>query len=181
MAKERKETESLGKYMQGSTNIYSINEAENCTGGTEEQLTQDTGGFLQSIADTRLAQKITISNRIVDSLTFKIREVTTPTGNITFAIRKVSDDSVIDSNTMNSATLTGTYTDYTLSLTSGTVINEEVYVSCEFSGTGAIRVGYENSDVKAGENLYQYDSGWTSQAARDLYYIVAFDDKPLNM
>ena len=30
MAKERKESEALGKYMQGSTNIYAISEAENC-------------------------------------------------------------------------------------------------------------------------------------------------------
>jgi len=184
MAKQRKDAEALGKYMQGSTNIYAINEAENCDGGEDSQLTEDTSFLLYSGGKIRFAQKKTINGEVLTSLTFKLKKSGTHTEDITFAVRKVSDDSIIDSGTIDSSTLTTTLTDYTIQLTAGTNINEEVYLSCEYSGGDSSNFIYCRAvypGPKSGENAAEYDSAWADKSNYDMYYKVTYSGHPLNL
>lgn len=180
MNREKQKADNLGKYMQGSTNIYAISEAENCDSDSKSQLTGTNVGLLFSGWFTRFAQRTFISGQTPNSLSFKLAKTGSPTGNVTFAIRKYSDDSVIDSNTITASSLTTDATERTVTLTGGTEINEEVYVSVEYSGgdgSNNIKAYYANSDVLSNEILAKYYSGsWVDDPDSDLYYAIGFSD-----
>lgn len=127
---------------------------------TEEQTTYNTEQILNSTNAQRTGQRLTVSDRIVSKLGFYLRKYGTPAGSYYFAIRKVSDDSIIIRElvaTADSLTETITYTEHTFSTTA--YVNEEVRLLVEYdSGTATdlITVSYQNSDVKASEYRFYY-------------------------
>jgi hypothetical protein len=187
MAKERKEAEALGKYMQGSTNIYAINEAENCGGELSSETQSETNiatAMGSARVNKRIAQKKTIENRVVTRLGFKLADFgDSPTGTITFAIRRVSDDGIIDSATMSATLLNFGSTFHYLDLTGGTNINEEVRLSCEYNGNDDVYVSSETNDEIAGEEYSVYTTSWSDDSAADLTYHIEYESSsfPLNL
>ena len=131
---------------------------------TEEQTTQDTHEDMRNGFYHRLGQKLTISSRLVSDLSFMLAKAGytgNPTGDITFTIRKVSDDSLLGSKVWgDAADLAGTTLAwYTATLDSPVFVNEEVRISAEYSGgdtLNVVRWGRAGSDVKAGEQYTRY-------------------------
>lgn len=130
---------------------------------TEEQT---EGGLLQWLygptAATRGGQRLTITNRDVITLAFKAQKSGSPTGDVTFTIRKVSDDSIIASKVWGdaSAIVAGEWMEVTFD--TPVTVNEEVRILFEFTGGNANnRIGHWGSgtDVKAGEYYTRYLSG----------------------
>ena len=142
---------------------------------TEEQTEVGGGGYPLYSLIPRVGHKLTISNRTVTKLSFKLEKGGAPSGDVTFAIRKTSNDAVIVSKVWgnaNALALTPAWKEATFD--TPTNVNEEVYLSCEFSGgDGANRVfvSYENSDVKGSENLaYYYNGNWVNVSIYDCAY-----------
>lgn len=145
---------------------------------TEEQVAGSTTINLYSGSRVRFGQRLTISNRTVSKLGFWIWKSGGPTGDVTFVIRKVSDDSIILSKKWGDASsLTGSYTYEEVEFDSPTLINEEVRILVEFYGGNSddkIASIYSNTDVKASEYESQYISSWTDHATYDARYIYTY-------
>lgn len=145
---------------------------------TEEQTAYDSEGYLDSTGWVRIGQKLTISNRTVSKLGLWLRKVGRPTGDITFTIRKVSDDSIITSKVWGNASGLSTSLAYKeVTFDSPVLINEEVRIAAEFSGGNAdntVRIGHKDGDVKADESYQQYATSWVNYATRDCAYIYTY-------
>lgn len=124
-------------------------------------------------------QKLTISNRTVKKLGFWIKREGTPTGDVTFEIRKVSDDSLICSEVWGQAedlTTIATYKE--VEFDTPQTINEEARILVYSPGDpygNNVRVGYLNDDVKADE-FYTYGKpgAWTDKTLYDFAYRYYF-------
>lgn len=121
----------------------------------EEQTQYNTPRILHMGAAQRSGQRLTISSRTVTKLGFWLRKYGAPPGTYYYAIRKVSDDSVIVREAVDLAdnlTETITYIEHTFS--SPPTVNEEVRILVEYqegNSTNLITTYWQNSDVKAGE------------------------------
>jgi len=131
---------------------------------SEEQTVQDSREDMRNGFYHRLGQKLTISSRLVSDLSFMLAKAGftgNPTGDITFTIRKVSDDSLVASKVWgDAADLAGTTLAwYTATFDSPVFVNEEVRISAEFSGgdtLNVVRWGRAVSDLKADEQYTRY-------------------------
>jgi len=116
----------------------------------------------------------TISNRTVTKLRLVLDKYGSPTGDITFTIRKVSDDSVMCSKVWGDAS--GLTTDpalYEVTFDTPTSVDEEVRILAEFAGGNVDNQVLEHvqaSDVKADEYSTYYDGSWNSLASYDTAY-----------
>jgi hypothetical protein len=109
---------------------------------------------------SRLGQKLTL-NGSVAKLAFALAKTGSPTGDVTFAIRTVSNDTVIASEVWGDAgQLTDTwFTWYEVTFDSPVFINEEVRLSCEWSGGDAdnyVMFGYRSGNVITGQYYTNY-------------------------
>lgn len=131
---------------------------------TEEQTSFNSNGNLGFGGDIRSGQRLTISNRWVTALSFLIRRAGSPTGDVTFTIRRVSDDSIIASKVWGDASSLYTYYDWkTATFDNAVLVNEEVRILVEWGGGDGdnyLQIRIRNTDVKAGEGRTRYDSGW---------------------
>jgi hypothetical protein len=146
---------------------------------TEEQTQYNSILGLNGAEDTRGGQRLTVSNRTITGLGFWLRkEGGSPTGNITFSIRKVSDDSVIVSKIWgNASAVPGDYTYEEVTFDSPVAINEEVRLCCEFSGgdeSNWIGVALQLTDVKSNEYACRWWSTWYSFTGYDFAYIYTY-------
>ena len=154
-------------------------------GGTEEQLTGTSGFDLDAPWATKVGQVMTINNRTLRTISFKMRKYGTPEGNITFSIRKVSDDSVIANKVWGNATsITTSFVWYEVTLDTPVLVNEAIKLCSEFSGgdeSNAIQLAWTSAaegDVKANE----YVSYWRTTVGpwddtftgRDLVYKYSY-------
>jgi len=150
---------------------------------TEEQTQYDVHTHLYAASYWRAAQKLTIANREVTKLAFVLKKDGSPTDDITFGIRRVSDNGLIASKVWgNAATLTTSPAWKEAELDSPVTINEEVYIYAEYNYGDASdhpHAAYKNSDVKADE-IYSEHFGttWYDRADRDLAYIYTYTDPP---
>ena len=138
------------------------------------QVQYDTAQILQAADAHRAGQRLTISNRVVIKLGFWLRKFGTPDGSYYFAIRKVSDDSIIVREAVDLAdnlTTTITYKEHTFA--SPAVANEEVRIMVEYGGDGAgdaanlITTYRQNNDVRTGEDAtYYQSSAYTDRTAQ---------------
>jgi len=125
------------------------------TEGTEEQTQYDKPLAFTSQQAYRGGQRLTISNRYVSKLGFWLRKYNSPPGSYYFAIRKVSDDSIIIREAVGLADdlpTTVTYIEHTFA--TPVLVNEEVRILVEYttpSTTNVISSWYQYSDVKASE------------------------------
>ena len=124
---------------------------------TESQL--DTGIHMVSLGfgdGMRAGQRLTIPNRTVTKLSFYLAKTGSPNGNVTFAIRKVSDDSLIASKVWGNANTLPTDPAWKeVTLDAPVLINEEVRIYQEYDATAlpnGIKAYATVTDVKAGEN-----------------------------
>ena len=151
---------------------------------TEEQTTYDSiaGISGESGGTIRWGQRLTITNRIVSKLSFPLSKLNSPTGNITFTIRKVSDDSIIMSKVWADASTLPTYPTIQwkeVTFDTATHVNEEVRISFEFSGGDVSNqvVGFfNNGDIEASAVKTQYITSWSDDADDDAPYIYTYSE-----
>ena len=140
--------------------------------------------FAGSVAWDRIVQRLTITNRKVSDLYFRTYRIGSPTGTITFAIRKVSDDSVIASTVWGNAGDVSTNTAGVwigAKFTPAVDINQEVRIMMEWSGvvgtagvnslsffaTGTSVVASQEVARKSGTAAYEATTEWDAT----YYYI----------
>ncbi len=132
---------------------------------TEEQT--NTGITLASISsgNPRAGQRLTVSSRIISKLSFHLLKNSSPTGDVTFTIRKVSDDSVIASKVWGDASALPTVRAWKeATFVTPVLIDEEVRILVEFSGGGGsdyVGISGTLTDVKAGESFTTFTTFWT--------------------
>lgn len=130
---------------------------------------------------TRLGQRITIDGWTIVSLAFKLARVGSPTGDVTFAIRRIADDSVIASEVWGNASAIATDpTEYSVTFATPVYVNEEVRICAEFYGGDAdnyLKFGYYSGNHKPGEFYtnymeygYWHDIGEAEEAGYKLTY-----------
>ncbi|MBA7564962.1 hypothetical protein ES708_06631 [subsurface metagenome] len=128
-----------------------------------EQLCQDGGLFFGDATITRGGQKLIIPNRKITHLGFWIWKLGAPTGDITFGIRRVSDDGLICSKVWGDASaLQGAAAYEEVEFDTPPTINEEVRVYAEFlngNATDRAALNIQKSDVKGNEHLTYYPEG----------------------
>jgi len=127
----------------------------------------------------RVAQKVTLHGDQLKEVRFYLRKWRLPTMYAYARIRRVSDDSIIetssftlDVSTLDSFNFTWVSFPFTCSP------NEEVYVSFEYeSATEAcVEIGCQDTDVIQG-SCYTYQDGvWTDRAPKDLTIQIIFQD-----
>ncbi len=148
---------------------------------TEEQ-TQNSVGLcnLRSGSYTRAGQRLTISDRLVTKLAFYIKRTGTATGPVTFTIRRVSDDGIVNSKGWGDAgDLPTDFAWQEATFDTPLTVNEEVRISAEFSGGSSgneVQVAGATSDVKGGEHFEWYKSGWAKPAEWDFAYIYTYGE-----
>lgn len=145
---------------------------------TEEQTQHNASDLLYSGSTVRAGQKLTITNRLISSLQFGLSKSGSPTGDVTFTIRRVSDDGVIASKVWGDAgSLTVVNTLYEAIFDTPVMVNEEVRILAEFSGgdsSNYVLLSLKNSDVKANECYTRYASEWEDKSDYDTYYIYTY-------
>ena len=129
----------------------------------------------------KIGQRLTIANRKVVKLGFWLRKTGSPTGNVTFEIRRVSNDTLIVSQIWGDASsLTTAITYQELEFTSPPVINEEVRILACYSGGNAsnyVLVSSKDTDVKPNEYRTVYlGTTWYNHTAADTAYKYTFYD-----
>lgn len=136
---------------------------------------QANNAATDSFIYNRIAQRKTISNRKVARLAFLLSKLGSPTGNITFTVRKVSDDSVLQSVVLGDAgALTTVATWYDKWFSSPPIINEEIRLCTEHIGASGNRVDawFQTTDVKASEYLSRWPPAgpWGNTTTQDYTY-----------
>lgn len=146
---------------------------------TEEQTAYNTTVGLYSGSNKRAGQRLTISGRTVSHLSLVLDKYGNPTGDITFTIRRVSDDSVISSKVWGDAS--GLSTDPAwkeVTFDTPQTIDEEVRICAEFAGgdvNNQVLVHVQAADVKANEYVTYYsDTSWTALTSYDTAYIYTY-------
>ena len=165
-------------YVQVNTQVIQIgNETLGIKDGSEEQTIWVLVLALYNLfSRTRAAQKRTITSQEITNLAFiSGGKYGSPTGDVTFCVRKVSDDSVIVSKIWGDASswpALGTWAEVNLT---PTVVNEQVRLTCEHPNNDSnnyIRIRRTATDVKADEICCVYENGaWNDMSASsDLAY-----------
>lgn len=149
-------------------------------------ITQNAGTANVSVAsDTKIRLAIrkdyTAAPIGLKSLGFYIKKVNNPTGNITFRVRKVSDDSILGEKLLGAAAdITGSYVLYTVTFTPSVKLDTEVYLSLEFPGgdaTNYLFVQFSETDIYANEVAWKYLTSWVSCSPWDVNSVVTEADK----
>lgn len=139
----------------------------------EEQTLHSADGKMYSDFYTRRGQKLTIPDRIVTKLAFLMAKAGSVTGDVTFIIRKISDDSPIVSKVWGDAgSLPTDLTWEEVEFDIPENINEEVRILVEWAGVGDFGTNYVNArrygaNIKEGEVYTEYDP--PSYYDRDTY------------
>lgn len=161
-----------------------------CADGNSVETSQEikTGSYLLGkTSDTiKVGQKITINNKTITGLSFYLERFGNPAGDLNFSIYRASDKAVIYSELWGTAsTISAIAFEWKkLTLTTPTVINEEVYLVVEYIGTpnadNYVYVGYNDGDILPNENAVVYVSSWAEQATRELDYKYFYEIESSN-
>lgn len=152
---------------------------------TEEQTSHNTTISLYLGARIKTGQCLTIPNREVTKLSFPLYKSGSPTGDVTFIIRKALDspnDTILNSKVWGDASalltkVTWEEVEFTIPVT----INEEVRLLVEFANGNAgnrVYYCYQLSDVKANECLTYYVASYTDNEDYDGAYIYTYGAPP---
>ena len=147
---------------------------------TEEQLLGNQ--FTSTPSSRRAGQKLTISNRVVTKLSFKLKRTGTLSGNYLYRIRRASNDAILATIDMGpcSAVTTGAGQFYEGTFGTPVLINEEVYICQEMpTQGGGGNLGVWNSfntggDVKPGEEYSIWNVTWADDNTKDYVYIYTY-------
>ena len=142
---------------------------------TEEQTQHDSAGLLYQSGFTKGGQRLTISNRKVIKLGFWLRQGSNPTGNVTFEIRRVSDDGLICSQLWGDASdLQAVATYEEVEFDSPQVINEAVRICVDFAPDAPETYVFyqcQSTDVKEDEYRSEYKAPtWEPHTGKDTAY-----------
>ncbi len=142
---------------------------------TQEQTQHNSFMDLYTGFGRRAGQRLIISNRKVTKLGFWLLRYGSPSGDVTFGIRRVTDDSLIYSQLWGDALNLQTVATYEeLEFSDPPIINEEVRIFAQYLGgenLQRVRVRMWYQDVKPGEYLsYMYNTVWTDYTAMDCAY-----------
>ena len=161
----------------GAGTDYQVPLTVHSDSATEEQTAITSAYPLYSGSKTRCGQKLTISNRAITKLTFRMADVGSPSGDVTFTIRQL-DDTILASKVWGDAGDLGAVSNWReVTLDTPILVNEEVRISAEFTGGDASNyawVAYQNTDVKASEGLSYYDGSWTDEDGNGNDYDCAY-------
>uniref|UniRef100_A0A6M3KLA9 Uncharacterized protein n=1 Tax=viral metagenome TaxID=1070528 RepID=A0A6M3KLA9_9ZZZZ len=107
-------------------------------------------------------QRVTIDNRTITSISFRLKKTGSPTGtNVTFKIRATDDDETLASKTFAIASIGTSPAWCEAVLAAPVTVNEEVWIYCEYTDGDAsnyVSVSYNSAAVKSGEDLIVVDS-----------------------
>ncbi len=120
-------------------------------------------------------QRLTIPNRKVTKLAFKIAKEGSPTGDVDYAINRVSDDGEIVRQTLcNASELSTEFEWHELEFNTPPTINEEVTIFVEFNAgdsSNRIRYIFMSIDVKANEyHRRTFRGAWIERTGEDCAY-----------
>lgn len=124
---------------------------------TVEQTEQNSSAPQYVTSNYRMGQRLTIANRRVTKLAFMLKKMGSPTGDIVFTIRKVTDDTIIASQVWGDAADLPTEIDWCeAEFDTPPTVDEEVRILCEPAGgdgTNYLLHYFNTSDVKGDENM----------------------------
>ncbi|MBA7633839.1 hypothetical protein ES703_41410 [subsurface metagenome] len=148
---------------------------------TEEQTQHDTPLSLYTDARRRVGQILTIPNRKVTKLGFWLYRLGSPTGDVTFEIRRQSDDSLISSQFWgDAATLPEEITYEEVEFPDPQIINERVRICIHYYGGNTenyVATRFQGANVKDAEqlthmpNLTWFNVSFWDCAYRYKYYL----------
>ena len=145
-------------------------------GSILNQTTQDTFGMLCGPGDIRIAQRITLTGKILSYVRFYLMKSGSPTGTLYVRVRRVSDDGIIEtsSTTLDVSTLTGAYQWKEFALTCAP--SEAVRIAAEYdggNGSNNVRVGRTSSDLCDGyRSIYPSGGPWNDITGDDITIIL---------
>lgn len=144
---------------------------------TEEQTQHDSIIGLDVTDKIRAGQKLTISNRKVAKLAFKLVKIGNPTGDVTFTIRGLVSGLISSKVWGDASAIPTTYPATTwqeVTFGSPQTINEDARVCAEFSGgdgSNLVAVSiFTASDIKPSEYLVHYRTSWVALPDDDCAY-----------
>ncbi len=122
-----------------------------------------------------IGQRLTIPNRKVIKLAFKLFKVGSPSGDITLEILRVSDDSIILSKYLcDQSELTPTKTDYEVTFITPAIIDEEVRMVAHIPHgdyTNYAAIAISSTDEKANEVCtFGMPTNWAPSTGQDAAY-----------
>lgn len=141
----------------------------------EQQIQGENYWMLEHRYATKIGQRLNISNRIVTKLGFWLERFGSPTEDLTFEIRRASNDTVISSKVWGNASELSTTTTYEeVEFVDPQLINEEVRIVASIAETtdnnGAL-IYRQNADVKENELYTEYLApSWTDNSDYDCAY-----------
>ena len=138
-------------------------------GGEEEELLYNAAHIVRGGTTPKVGQRRLIPNHKVLNLSLVLEIINGPVGDVFFAIAGTSDNyEYVKERLCDASEIALGANWYKLQFSSPPIINDEVVMYVEFQGgdgVNHIRIHYQNSDVKANENLraasplcwYEYD------------------------
>jgi hypothetical protein len=157
--------------------IYNFQEVYNITGSS--------GSSVFAGDDERMGLLITSATHLLVSsakppkrFTLRLKKTGSPTGTATLRIRNAADTIVATIGTINVATLTTSYADYTITSLSQSVLVEDGYrIMLEYSGGNSsnyIQLQRTSSSDASNVRLTKWDSsgGYTDESSEDIAWII---------
>ena len=128
---------------------------------------------------------ITSPGRTITALEFYLKKTGSPTGNLTFTVQKVSDESTLLTGTLAVSGVGTSAAWHRVTFGTPVLANIPVYLFCKHltgsNSSNYVQIAYNSSDVKAGENLVKVPGAGISgeDCAYRYYYqnagIAVFD------
>ncbi len=149
--------------------------------GTEEQTQHDSILYIRTPLINRAGQRLTIAHRKVTNLAFVLSKYGSPTGSLTFEIRRVSDNSLIVSQVWGDiSALTGSPVWREVVFDTPPTIDEEVRICAYYPGgniSNRLTFYYKTGDIKANEHFTTYqNTSWSDQTGNDAAYRYTYLD-----
>lgn len=141
---------------------------------TEEQLQHDSDWNMFGPTYYQVGQRLTIADRKVSKLAFLMYKLGSPTGDVTFEIRRISDGVIVSAVWGQAEDLPTELAWKEVEFGTPPTINEEVRIGVYFTGGSpgnVVKVRHITSDVKLDENGYYRDgTGYIDMASYDTAY-----------
>ena len=154
---------------------------------TEEQSQYNAVNFILPTRP-KLGQRLTISDRTVSKLSFVLEQHGSISGDVSFTIRKVSDDSVVATKVWGDAgDIPTDPTCLEATFDTPVYVNEEVRIVAEwptatYSTTNNLRFHLQTTDVKADELYTHYQNdAWDEPYAWDAPYKYTYEAGKIGM
>ncbi len=159
---------------------------------TASQATIDAFYNMHAGSIINVGQTLFIRKRTVKSIQFYLKKVGNPTGNIQFYMRPTDYGWTESKSLGDASTLTTSGVWYSITLDAERVVNDEVYIYCDYSGGKAplldddgtvldagdyVAIGYSSTAVAADEKLIlQYaEGGWNIFQDQDCAFKYTYD------